>query len=136
MGSISEYTECPRCKRDNCVYILYYKSGEEYMNCIDCGYHRTFQYKRTTDGSLMKKDPDKDFSFDNLIPEDIHIENPYGAYRIESIDGSATGGTLETEHDYQQFITELKNTRHDIQCATVSRLIDDNIEKEIIFERN
>lgn len=137
MGSVIDYIECPRCKQENCIDDFYYKSGEEYINCPDCGYHRIFRYKRDTDGKFLRKDETKGFEFENLIPEEIHLENPYGAFRVETILGVVTCGTLETDEDYQIFISEIVsfiNQEHNIKEAVVSKLVGDKIEKEVVFE--
>lgn len=139
MGSVLDYIECPRCKQDNCFIDYYYKTGEEYVNCGDCGYHRIFHYKRDEDGNLLKKDKTSGLEFENLISEEIHIENPYGAYRIESTLGGAQCGTLTTHDDYQQFtsnILSLTSQQHDVKEVTVSKLIDGKIEKEVVFKNN
>lgn len=137
MGSVISYIECPRCKQENCMDDFYYKSGEEYVDCPDCGYHRSFHYKRGDDGNFLRKDETKGFEFENLIPEEIHLENPYGAFRVETIHGGATCGTLETDEDYQKFISEIvsiTNQEHDIKEAVVSKLVGDEIKKEVVFQ--
>ena len=137
MGSVIDYIECPRCKQENCIDDFYYKSGEEYINCPDCGYHRVFHYKRDADGKFLRKDETKGYEFENLIPEEIHLENPYSAYRVETTLGGATCGTLETYEDYQKFISEIvsiTNQEHNIKEAVVSKLVGDKIEKEVVFQ--
>lgn len=127
MGSVIDYIECPRCKQENCIDDFYYKSGEEYINCPDCGYHRVFHYKRDENGKFLKKDEAKE----------IHIENPYGAYRVETTLGGATCGTLETDDDYQKFVSEivsLTNQEHNIKEVVVSKLVGDKIEKDVVFQ--
>jgi uncharacterized C2H2 Zn-finger protein len=139
MGSVIDYIECPRCKEENCLDDFYYKTGEEYINCPDCGYHRVFHYKRDENGNFLKKDEAKGYEFENLISEEVHIENPYGAYRVESILGGATCGTLATDDDYQKFVSEivsLINQKHDIKEVVVSRLVGEKIEKEIVFKND
>lgn len=137
MGSVIDYIECPRCKQENCIDEFYYKSGEEYVNCPDCGYYRIFHYKRDENGEFLKKDETKGYEFANLVPEAIHIENPYGAYRVETILGIATCGTIETDDDYQKFISEIvsiTSQEHNIKEAVVSKLVGNKIEKEVVFQ--
>ena len=116
--------------------MLYIRqTGEEYINCPDCGFHRVFHYKRDTDGNFLRKDETKGYEFNNLIPEEIHLENPYGAYRVETTLGGATCGTLETDDDYQKFFSEivsLTNQEHNIKEVVISKLVGDKIEKEIV----
>jgi len=138
MGSVLSYIECPRCKQENCIEDYYYHTGELYTTCSECGYLRVFRYKRDSNGKFLKKDETKGVDFGNLIVEEIHVENPYGAYTIESTRGGATCGVLETEDDYQKFVSEIvsfSNQENDIKKATVSKLVGKNIEKEVVFER-
>lgn len=137
MGSVINYIECPRCKQDNCMEDYYYKSGEIYIHCSDCGYHRACFYKRDADGKFLRKDETKGYEFDNLIPEEIHYENPYGAFRVVTNFGNATCGTLHTDENYQEFVSEIvsvTNKEHDIKKVVISKLVGDKIEVEILFE--
>ena len=137
MGSVIDYIKCPRCGEENCIDDYYYKSGEQYINCPDCGYHKSFHYKRDNDGNLLRKDETKDYELYNLIPEEIIIDNPYGAFRVEYSSGMATCGTLETYYDYSNFVSELSlltnQEKNDVEKVIVSKLVKDKIEKEIIF---
>jgi uncharacterized Zn finger protein len=36
MGSVLDYIECPNCKLE-AMDDFYYKTGEEYVNCGNCG---------------------------------------------------------------------------------------------------
>ena len=38
MGSVIDYIECPNCKCE-AYDDFYYKTGEQYINCNNCGYH-------------------------------------------------------------------------------------------------
>ena len=40
MGSVIDHIECPNCKQE-AYSDFYYKTGEEYVNCNNCGYHRS-----------------------------------------------------------------------------------------------
>ena len=139
MGCVIDFIECPRCKQESCLDDFYYKTGEEYINCPDCGYHRVFHYKRDENGAFLKKDESKGYEFENLISEEVHIENPYGAYRVESTLGGATCGTLATDDDYQNFVSEivsLTNQEHNLKEVVVSRLVGEKIDKEVIFKNS
>ena len=136
MGSVISDIECPRCKSENCSEEFYYKTGEEYISCLDCGYHRTFHYRRDSEGNFIKKDETKGYEVSNFIPEEIHLENPFGAYRVETNLGGATCGTLETEEDYKKFVSEiisLSDQEHNMKEAIVSRFLDGEIKKEVVF---
>ena len=96
MGSVIDYIECPNCKLEAwCDF--YYKTGEEYVNCHNCGYHK----------SVTIVNRDKDLS--ELLQEDWKIDelkNPYGAYRLKVYHSIGTQcGSLENEEQYNNFKT-------------------------------
>ncbi len=73
MASVLDYIECPNCGQE-AFSDFYYKTGEEYVNCGNCGYHYSATIKDRTK-SLNELDED-DF-------EIIELKDPYGAYRIK-----------------------------------------------------
>lgn len=138
MGSVIDYIECPRCEQE-AFSDYYYKTGEEYINCNSCGYHYSFVIKRDEEGNMIKIDESKDFAVDNVVREEKEIKDPYGAYRIEYNNGVGSGGTIETEEDYDKFVSDIvsfTNQEHNIQEVIVSRFIDGNINREIIYKTN
>jgi len=124
MGSVLDYIECPNCKSEaNSDY--YYKTGEEYVNCGNCGYHFS--------ATIVNRDK----KLSELTEEDWKIEelkNPYGAYRLKSYHSIATQcGSLENEEQYN----ELKKTIEvdvNVEFCSVSRLIDGKIVTEMVID--
>ena len=134
MGSVIDYIKCPNCKQE-AFSDFYYKTGEEYINCDSCGYHYSFVIKRDSEGNMIKIDENKEYSIDNVVREEKLFKNPYGAYSIEFDNGVRSCGTLETEKDYDEFVSEIvsfTNQEHNIQKAVVSRLINGKIKKETL----
>lgn len=124
MGSVSDYIECPNCKSE-AFSDFYYKTGEEYLNCGNCGYHRS--------ATIVNRDK----KLSELTEDDWKVEelkNPYGAYRLKAYKSIATQcGSLENEEQYN----ELKKTIEvdvDVEFCSVSRLIDGKIITEVIID--
>ena len=124
MGSIIDYIECPNCKKE-ASDDLYYKTGEEYINCGNCGYH----YSATI--------VNRDKKLNELTDSDwkiIELKSPFGAYRIKTYNFVATEcGSLEDEEQYN----ELKKTIKDdieIEFCSVSRFINGEIVDEMIVD--
>ena len=133
MGSVIDNIECPNCKHE-AFSDFYYKTGEEYINCNNCGYHRSVFYKRGEDGKFVTKDGDKNYTFDNLIWEIKELKNPYGAYRLKVYHSPATQcGSFENEEQYNEF---KENIREDVEIefSSVSRFIDGEIVVETLIE--
>jgi hypothetical protein len=126
MGSVIDYIDCPNCKHE--AYDDFnYKTGEEYTNCSNCGYH----YSATiiNRGKKMSELTKEDW-------EVKEIKQPYGAYRYKmSGEVATTCGTLATEQDANNFKVEMKLEYKDhVDFATISRAIDGKIVIEHVVE--
>jgi len=124
MGSVLDYIECLNCKSE-ASSDFYYRTGEEYINCGNCGYHFS--------ATIVNRDK----KLSELTEEDWKVEelkNPYGAYRLKSYHSIATQcGSLENEEQYN----ELKKTIEvnvDVEFCSVSRLIDGKIVTEMVID--
>ena len=133
MGSVIDYIECPNCKQE-AYSDFYYKTGEEYINCQNCGYHYSATYKRNDKGEFVTKDGTNNYTFDNLIMETKELKNPYCAFRIKYYDSVATEcGAIENETEYnglKKYVTDNPN----VELCTVSRFVDGEIKTEIIID--
>jgi len=138
MGSVMGQIECPRCKSEECFEDYYYKTGEEYVSCPDCGYHRSFFIKRDEEGKMIKLDESKELAVDNVVREESLLEEPFGAYLIRYEGGSGSGGAIPTEDDYNTFVSDIisltNQPDHKMERVVVSRFVDDEIKKETIWE--
>jgi len=117
MGSVIDHIECPNCKHE-AYDDFYYKTGEEYVNCQNCGYY----YSATiiNRDKLLTELTDEDWKIKEL-------KNPYGAYRIKVYESPAIEcGSLESE---EQFVTLLTNIKEmdGVELFTVSRFVDGEI---------
>jgi len=124
MGSVLDFIECPNCKHE-ASDDFYYKTGEEYVNCGNCGYHRS--------ATIVNRDK----KLSELTEEDWKVEelkNPYGAYRLKVYHSIATQcGSLENEEQYN----ELKKTIEDdmeVEFCSVSKFINGEIVTEMIVD--
>jgi len=124
MASVIDYIECPNCKQE-AYSDFYYKTGEEYINCSNCGYH----YSAT----IINRDK----KLSELTEADWNIEelkNPYGAYRLKAYKSIATQcGSLETESEYAELLQHLSNN-DDVEFCSISRLVDGKIINEVIID--
>lgn len=133
MGSVIDYIECPNCKQE-AFSDFYYKSGEEYINCNNCGYHYSASFKRDGTGRFITKDGTDDYNFENLIMDIYELKNPYGAYRIKVYHSPATEcGSLKNEEQYNQLKENIEEDV-EIEFCSVSRFIDNEIKVEILID--
>ena len=125
MGSVIDYIECPNCKLD-ALTDFYYRTGEEYTFCSNCGYYKTITIK------------DKRKKLSELEEEDFVLEeiiNPFGAYKIKGKDSIASQiGVLESEDHLVNFINFVNKNNNEIELATYSRLIDGEVLSTIIVD--
>lgn len=133
MGSVIDYIECPNCKQE-AFSDFYYKSGEQYINCNNCGYHYSQSYKRDNEGKFITKDGTDNYKFDNLIMEVSELKTPFGSYRLKVYHSVATQcGALETEDQYNEF---KENIQEDVELefCSVSRFVDGEIKVEVLID--
>ena len=122
MGSVIDYIECPNCKTE-AYSDFYYKTGEEYTNCNNCGYHYSATIKN------------RDKKLTELTEDDWEIKelkNPYGAFRYKMVgEIGTTCGSLATPEDADKFRVEMKLEYQDhVEFAQISRLVGDEIVVE------
>ena len=126
MGSVIDYIECPNCKHE-ASDDFYYTTGEEYINCNNCGYHRS--------ATIINRDK----NLNELTDSDWNIEelkNPYGAYRLKVYHSvAAQCGSLENEEQYNEL---KKNIEADVEIeyCSVSRFIDNKIVEELLINNS
>ena len=124
MGSVLDFIECPNCKHE-ASDDFYYKTGEEYVNCGNCGYHRS--------ATIVNRDK----KLSELTEDDWKVEelkNPYGAYRLKVYHSVATQcGSLENEEQYDEFKLQLEGDV-EIEFCSVSRFVDGEIKVEMIID--
>lgn len=135
MGSVIDYIDCPNCKQE-AFSDFYYKTGEEYVNCTNCGYHYSAKYRRDENRKFVTKDNTEDYSFDNLILDIVEISNPYGSFRIKN-QGSVGEhcGSLKDKEEYDSFVSDilsLTSQENTMESCVISRLVDGSIVKEVL----
>jgi len=123
MSSVIDYIECPNCKGE-AFSDYYFRSGEEYVNCNECGYHYS-QVIINRDKKLSELTND-----DWVIKE---LKKPFGAYSIKYKDSFVTeNGSIPSGKYYDIFVLNIKKET-DIESCTISRFIDNEIIKEVII---
>jgi hypothetical protein len=133
MGSVIDNIECPNCKHE-AFSDFYYKTGEEYVGCNNCGYHRSAFYKRDENGKLVTEDGTDNYTFENLIMEFSELKTPYGSYRIKTYNSPATQcGSFENEEQYNEFKKTIEGDV-EIEYSSVSRFIGGEIVVETVID--
>jgi len=119
MGSVIDYIECPNCKSPDCYDDFYYKTGEEYVHCSDCGYSK----------SVTIKNRDKKLS--ELTEDDWEInevKNPWGCYRIKEIGNVGwVAGALLTEKEYNEVFDNVQEHLDSVDEFSLSRFVEGKV---------
>ena len=127
MGSVLDYIECPNCEHE-AYSDFYYKTGEEYVNCQNCGYHYSATFKCDDEGKYLTKDGTENYALDNMILEEKELKNPYGAYRIKHYDSIGYQcGSLASEDDFNNLKEWVNTECNDVESFSVNRLVDGEI---------
>jgi len=124
MGSVIEYIECPNCKQE-AYSDFYYRTGEEYVNCSNCGYH----YSAT----IINRDK----KLTELTEDDWAInelKDPYGAYKIKMYEGIGyTCGSLKNKKQLNELKKQCEQD-DTIEYLQVSRFVDGQIKVEMLID--
>lgn len=118
MGSVISDIECPNCKRE-AFEDFYYKSGEEYIFCENCGYHKSVTIINRNKLLTDLKEDDWKFS---------EVKSPFAAFKIKSSESvSMTCGSLATEIEFEQLKESVKPNINTLEVFSISRMIGDDI---------
>lgn len=134
MGSVIDYMDCPNCHSEETFMTdFYYKTGEEFALCTECGCTHSHFIKRDNDGVPVLQNPDKPNSFDNIVYETSEAHSPFGAYSLRYKNMKAGQiGTLLNMNEYNTFKSYCSFNKDTIEKAIVSRLIKGTIVKETL----
>lgn len=125
MGSVMSNIECPNCNSPECFEDYYYKTGEEYKHCPDCGYSFTAHIKNRT--KKMSELTDDDWEVKEL-------KNPFCAFVVMYNTLGGTSGSIETEENFIQTKEDILKNNENIKSFSISRFVNGKIEKQLIFE--
>jgi hypothetical protein len=124
MGSVIDYIECPNYKSPDCYDDFYYKTGEEYVHCSDCGYSK----------SVTIKNRDKKLS--ELTEDDWEInevKNPWGCYRIKEIGNVGwVAGALLTEKEYNEVFDNVQEHLDSVDEFSLSRFVEGKVVRTMV----
>ena len=135
MGSVIDYIECPHCKSE-AYSDHYYKTGEEYINCQNCGYHYSVTYKRDEEGNYVTKDGTDNYDFSNLIVDITEVKNPYGSYHAQVIgDMGSLYGSVRTAEEWEELKAQALANEYDMEYLGISRFVDGEIVVEDVINR-
>jgi len=118
MGSVIDYIECPNCHHE-AYNDYYYKSGEEFTICYNCGYYHSY----------YRSEEDNEF-------KETLIANPYGYYHAKSSTGGV-GGSLEKKEDLTELlevVSTVKENEH-IKIIKLSQYINNEIIVKEVYNR-
>ena len=122
MASVIDYIECVNCKCE-AFSDFYYKTGEEYISCQNCGYHYSATIKNRN--KKLSELTETDWKITEL-------KNPYGAFRYKMAGAVGTiCGSLATAEDANKFRIEMKlEYQSHVEFAQISRLVDSDVVVE------
>lgn len=135
MGSVMDYMDCPNCGNE-AFSDFYYKTGEEYVFCNHCGYHRSATLRRDDDGKLITRDGTLNYEFDNLIMEYNEMEKPYCAYRLKMLSGVGASCGYCGDEDGFNSVKESVEQMEGVEVFSYSRLIDGQILETILINNS
>lgn len=119
MGSVLDIMDCPNCSNE-AHSDYYYKTGEEYTLCQNCGYHKSITIKDRT--KRLSEITEADI-------EVVEILNPVGAFRIKWKGSIAweVGSIVDIEH-LKHIENVIEEHKADIEEASYNKVEDGQIK--------
>lgn len=125
MGSVIDYVDCPFCGKE-AHNEFYYKSGEDYVVCHECGYYKSFTLKDNAKEKKLSEIVETDYQLHEL-------RNPYGSYRLKAKGTVFTQvGSIGSEEHFEHLKEQLNYD--EVESFELSRFIDGEIVKTMIYE--
>ena len=123
MASVLDFIECPNCGQE-ASDDFYYKTGEEYIFCQNCGYHRS--------ATIINRDK----ALNELNDSDWEIKenkHPFGVYRLSTYGSIGYHcGSLSSEQEYNDLKTSISDDP-EVNYLSVSRFVNGEIKEEILI---
>ena len=114
MASVIDTIDCPNCGFEAWM-DFFYKTGEEYINCSHCGYHRSATIINRNKKLTELTDDDWEIK---------EVKQPYGAFKYQMAgDVAVSCGTLINKQDANDFRVHMKLVYKDqVEFATITRV--------------
>lgn len=121
MASVLDTIQCPNCGKD-AHSDFYYKTGEEYVNCMHCGYAYSFTFKRDENGEYELKDKTVGPLLTNCILEEEELKTPHAAIQYQHV-GSVgySCSSLEDADEESKFREFVKTNTAELSMAKISK---------------
>lgn len=125
MGSVIDFIECPNCKHE-ATEDYYYRTGECYTFCRNCGYSHTERIKNRDKKLNELKEEDWDI---------VTVDKPYGAYIIEMKDSpSNLIGTLINEEHFNEICNNVHAFIGEVKSFQINQFIDGEVRNTLILD--
>jgi len=120
MGSVVEHIECPECKCEEATNDYYYKSGEEYINCPQCGY--SYSQTRKVDPKDKKNHLGNGYEEEHYDIKEIKNDIAY-CVEYDHTPMMSLGGILR--EDLEQFKKDSIKNRKEYQVKQITLSLQD-----------
>lgn len=134
MGSVVDYMMCPNCNtEEGAVVDFNYKTGEEFIHCPNCGYHRRFyitNWDKKEDEEMLV---DGESTETPWTPEYeiFECKEPFGAFDVRYIEGVGECGSFIEKENEEEFMEQVQDLIEQgvVESATISKYVDGQIIK-------
>ena len=137
MGGTVDYIDCPHCNTvEGAINEFNYKSGEEFIHCPHCGYHRRFyitNWDKKEDTEMLVDGEPTEAPWTPEY-EIFECREPFGAFDVRYIDGNGECGSFIEKENEEEFMDQIEDLIAEglIESAMISKYVDGEIIKKQI----
>lgn len=121
MAKVTDKLSCVVCGNE-AMSEFNHSTGEEFVHCTQCGYHRRFYI--TNWFAKSESTPEKPW-----VPEYeiFECKEPFGSFDVRYKDGNGECGTFIEKENEEEFLDQVEELLDLIESATISKLVDGKI---------
>ena len=124
MGTISDVLACIVCNSE-AITEFNYKTGEEFVHCKECGYHRRFYITNWSEQGSEGWTPEYEI---------FECKEPFGAFEVRYKNGMGECGSFIEKENEEEFMDQVEELIDEIESATIKKYVDGKLETIVVVE--
>ena len=122
MAEVIDEIDCVVCN-SNAIHEFNYKTGEEFIHCKECGYHRRMYITNWDE----QGSPNWSAEY-----EIFECKEPFGAFEVRYKNGLGECGTFIEKENEEEFLDQVDTLKDEIESATIKKYVGGCFETRVV----